>query len=88
MRTITKAALALGFVGAMAVGNPTPTRAHGFYVSGPGVYVQIHRRHRHHGYYQAPNAYYGGQHYYNRQYGCPPHWQWNSYYGKCTSNYR
>ena len=51
MRTITKAALALGFIGAMAASAFAPTKAQGVYFSGPGVEVQVgdpEWRYRHH----------------------------------------
>ena len=41
MRTVIKAALAFGFVGAMAVSAPGPAKAQGVYFSGPGVEVQV-----------------------------------------------
>jgi hypothetical protein len=41
MRTITKAALGLGFVGAMAASAFAPAKAQGVYFSGPGVEVQV-----------------------------------------------
>jgi hypothetical protein len=89
MRTIMKAALALGlalgFVGAIAVAAPGPVRAQGFYLYGPGLHVEVHRpwyrHHRHYYRYGEPYAYYGAP------YACPPHWEWNPRYGKCTSNY-
>ncbi len=51
MRTITKAALALGFIGAMAASAFAPAKAQGVYYSGPGVEVQVgdpNWRYRHH----------------------------------------
>jgi hypothetical protein len=76
MRTITKAALALGFVGAMAVGGLGPAIAQGVYFSGPGVEVQVgdpywryQRRHyRDYRYYDGSYAYSPG---YRRWNGCP-----------------
>ena len=51
MRMIAGAALALGIVGAMAVGSigtTQPAQAQGVYLSGPGVDVEVGRtRHRH-----------------------------------------
>ena len=44
MRMMTQALLALGFVGAMAVGTPVTTKAQGIYFSGPGVGVEIGNR--------------------------------------------
>ena len=46
MRTIVKAALALGFVGAMAIGSTAPVKAQGFSVNGPGIHIRV-GRHRH-----------------------------------------
>ena len=50
--TVTRTLVALGFVGAMAVGTAAPTLAQGIYFNGPGVSVGIgdrgyygHRRH-------------------------------------------
>ena len=74
MRTITKAVLALGFVGAMAVGGSGPARAQVYY-SGPGVEVRAgdpywrhHHRYRHHRYYGDAYAYAPG---YRTRNGCP-----------------
>jgi hypothetical protein len=41
MRTITKAALGLGFIGVMAASAFAPAKAQGVYFSGPGVAVQV-----------------------------------------------
>ena len=41
MRMITKAALALGFIGAMSASAFEPAKAQGAYFSGPGVEVQV-----------------------------------------------
>jgi hypothetical protein len=78
MRTITQALLALGFVGAMAIGAPLATKAQGIYFSGPGVGVEIITRpygHRHarydryydhqpyaYQYYRGPNGRYNVWH--------------------------
>ncbi|MGC1981050.1 MAG: hypothetical protein WA711_10020 [Pseudolabrys sp.] len=51
MRTITKAALGLGFIGVMAASAFAPAKAQGVYFSGPGVAVQVgdpEWRYRHH----------------------------------------
>jgi hypothetical protein len=62
MRTITKAALGLGFVGAMAASAFAPAKAQGVYFSGPGVEVQVgdpEWRYRHHRrYYRDYDGYY------------------------------
>jgi len=78
MRTITKAALALGFVGAMVagtVGTTNPAKAQGVYLSGPGVDVEVGRpwyRHRYyrHRYYD-DYAYDPGPRRYRTWNGCP-----------------
>ncbi len=79
MRTIARAALALGFVGAMAIGTTAPVTAQGFNLNGPGLNVHIgprerdyrperddqsERRDDRHGRYY---DYSGGN-------GCPPHY--------------
>ena len=80
MRTVTKAALAFGFVGTMAVSAPGPAKAQGVYFSGPGVEVQVgdpDRRYRHRRYYRdysydgGPYAYAPGYRTWN---GCPPYY--------------
>ncbi len=62
MKAITKAAAALGVLGAIAVGSAAPASA--FYVNGPGFHVWIGPHHRH--YYN-----YGGYPTWN---GCPTDW--------------
>ena len=78
MRTIIKASLALGFIGAMAVGAPGPAKAQGVYLSGPGVDVRVgdpdwryQHRYRHDRYYGGPYAYAPGYRAWN---GCPRHY--------------
>jgi hypothetical protein len=44
MKTITQALLALGFVGAMAIGSQVPASAQGVYFSSPGVSVEVGTR--------------------------------------------
>jgi hypothetical protein len=44
MRTITQALLALGFVGAMAIGTPVSSKAQSVGFFGPGVGVEITTR--------------------------------------------
>ena len=75
MRAFTKAVLTLGFAGAMAVGTvgiTSQTMAQGIYLSGPGVEVEVGRRHHHrHRYYDAyayDRGYYGRSYSWN---GCP-----------------
>jgi hypothetical protein len=86
MRTIVKAALGLGFVGAMAASAFAPAQAQGVYFSGPGVAVQVgdpEWRYRHHrGYYRdydGPYAYAPGPRY--RVRGCP--WGYSVQDGVC-----
>lgn len=81
MRTIVKTALAMGFVGAMAVGTAEPSAAQSYYYSAPGVRVYIDPygpRHK-------PRRYYRNHRYYNdygyaprrsakSSNGCPPHY--------------
>lgn len=71
MRTIIKAALALGIVGAAALATPSPSTAQVYY-GGPGVSVYIgpphyrhHRRYYRHRHYHRPRYYY-------RDYGYAP----------------
>ena len=75
MRMITKAALALGFVGAMSASAFEPAKAQGVYLSGPGVNVQVGDpdwRYRHHRRYyrdyDRSYAYAPGPRY---RHGCP-----------------
>ncbi len=58
--------MALGFVGAIAVGGAAPAAA--FYINGPGFHVRIGHHHRHYyDYYRGAEG--GGWPTYN---GCPP----------------
>jgi hypothetical protein len=59
--------IALGFVGAMALGMSSPSQAQGFYVEGPGVTFGIgqpwphdrdYRLYDRSGYYDSPGYYY------------------------------
>jgi hypothetical protein len=67
MRMLAKTAVALGFLGATAIGTTATVQAQGFYFNAPGVHVGVgahpyyHRR-----YYN----YYGGGSYN----GCRPGW--------------
>ena len=74
-RTVTKAVLALGFVGAMSASAFEPAKAQGVYYSGPGVNVQVGDpdwRYRHHRRYyrdyDRSYAYAPGPRY---RHGCP-----------------
>jgi hypothetical protein len=84
MRKITQALLALGFIGAMAIGSPVPTTAQIIQFGGPGVGIEIiirpdNQRH------PRFDRYYGGQPYASQYYrtpygryrtwnGCPPNY--------------
>jgi len=65
MRTLAKIAIALGFVGAMAIGSAAPVTAHGFH-----IWVGHHHHHywgpRYYDYY--PGRTYSGGYSWN---GCP-----------------
>jgi hypothetical protein len=68
MRTLAKTALALGFVGVMAIGGTCPVKADGFYFNPPGIHIGIGGHRHYHGgprYYD----YYPG---YGDGNGCPP----------------
>jgi hypothetical protein len=76
MRTVIKAALALGFVGAMAISASAPSRAQGAYVSGPGVDVRVgdsdwryRHRYRHYHRYGGDYAYAPGHRRHMCRYG-------------------
>jgi hypothetical protein len=67
MRTLARTAVALGFVGAMAIGTIGPVTAQGIYFNAPGVHIGVgHPYHRH--YYD----YYGGGGAWNTYNGCRP----------------
>jgi hypothetical protein len=79
MRVLTQSVLALGFVGAVAIGIPTTTKAQGVSIYGPNVEVDIGaRRYPYRRYYNPYDAYayqpYGYTRPYYRGYnfGCPP----------------
>ena len=59
MRTMTKTALALGFLSAIAIGGVAPAQA--FSIDAPGVHVHVGPHHR-----------YGGPRYYNYAPGYGP----------------
>jgi hypothetical protein len=77
MKIIMRAALALGFVGAMSLGTTAPVKAQGFYLNAPGVHIGVGVPDR---------PYYGGRRYYdyapgptygggfNTWNGCPPNY--------------
>jgi hypothetical protein len=71
MRTMAKTALALGFLGVMALGGTAPAAAQGFYLNAPGVHLRVGAPHRHYyrrpGYYNNPGYY----NYYGGGNGCP-----------------
>ncbi len=64
MRTIVKIALALGFAGAMALGNTAPAMAQGFYLNAPGIHIGVggpgyYRHYQGPRYYDYSPGYYG-----------------------------
>jgi hypothetical protein len=74
MRLLAKTALALGVLGAAALGGTGSVMAQGFYFNVPGVHVHV--GHPYHHYYRGYYDYYpgpagGGWDTYN---GCPPHY--------------
>ena len=80
MRALAKTAVALGFVGATAIGTTATVQAQGYYGYGyyPQPYYQggyyYHRHYPRYGYY---GGYYGGG-----GNGCPPGWTWQG--GNCA----
>lgn len=81
MRMITKAMIAVGFVGVMAGSASVPAGAQQIYFSGPGVGVEVTTRpyYRYRGYdaygysgYER-RSYYGRRHY-STWNGCPPNY--------------
>ena len=66
MRTLLKAAIALSFISAAAIGTTATVQAQGVYFDAPGVHVGVGGYHRHR-YYN----YYGGWRTGN---GCRPGW--------------
>jgi hypothetical protein len=84
MRTITYAALALGFVGAIAIGSSISTKAQEIIFGGPGVGIEIITRpygQRHSRY----DRYYDNQRY-AHQYIRGPNGRYNTWNG-CPPNY-
>jgi hypothetical protein len=81
MRTITKAALALGFVGAMLIGDPRPSSAQGIYFGAPGVEVDVGRPAYRQRYYRQRSYDDGAYAYAPRRYG-----RWNTFNG-CPPRY-
>ena len=63
MRTLVRTAVALGFIGATAIGTTVPVMAQGVYFNAPGVHIGVGRPYHRH-YYD----YYGGGGTWN---GCP-----------------
>jgi hypothetical protein len=69
IKTGAKTAIAIGFVGALAIGATAPAAA--FYISGPGFHVWIGHHHaRYYDYYRGPVG--GGG--WNTWNGCPPNY--------------
>ena len=50
MRTLAKTAVALGFIGATAIGTTASVQAQGFYFDAPGVHVGVGGYPYHHRY--------------------------------------
>jgi hypothetical protein len=65
MRTLARTAVALGFIGAIAIGTTAPVMAQGIYFNAPGIHIGVGHPY-HHRYYN----YYGG----GGWNGCPPDW--------------
>jgi hypothetical protein len=57
MRTLARTAVALGFVGAMAIGMTVPVMAQGIYFNAPGVHVGVGRPYHRHYYNYAGGGY-------------------------------
>ena len=82
MRTMTQALLALGFVGAMAIGTPVTTNAQGIYLPGVGVEIgPADRRYDRREYDRREYRDYNRSYAYDRRYqrnntrnGCPPNY--------------
>jgi hypothetical protein len=75
MRTLLKAAVALSFIGATAIGPTATVQAQGVYFDAPGVHVGVGDRYHHRRYYDYD--YRGGT--WN---GCPSGWTWQG--GNCA----
>jgi hypothetical protein len=77
MRKIIMAMVALGGLGAMTLGTPSPASAQGFYFDAPGVSVGVGRPwYRHHYYDPYAYGYYG----YARPYGWHRHhYRWHDW---------
>jgi len=67
MRTLIKAAVALSFISAAAIGTTATVQAQGFYLDAPGVHVGVGGYPYRHRYYN-----YGGG--WNTFNGCRPGW--------------
>lgn len=91
---------ALGVLGALAVVTDTAMARDGcgrgyywngyacvqeYYAPPPPTYYQPQPYYQAQPYYQ-PQPQYGYG--YRQPHSCPPNWEWNPKYGKCTSNYR
>jgi hypothetical protein len=72
MSTVLKAALALGFVGAMAMGTTVPVKAQGISVNVPGIHVHVGPHRHYYDRYNGGGGYYGGG--YATANGCPPNY--------------
>ncbi len=77
MHTLAKTAVALGFVGAMAIGATAPVKAQGIYLDGRGLNVQFgqpDRDYRHEGRGDRGRRYYDYSPGYGEGNGCPRHY--------------
>jgi hypothetical protein len=77
MYTLAKTAVALGFVGAMAIGATAPVHAQGVYLDGRGLNVQLgqpDRDYRHDGRGDRDRHYYDYSPGYGEGNGCPRHY--------------
>jgi hypothetical protein len=68
MRTLAKTAVALGFIGATAIGTTATVQAQGYY--GYGYYPHPYYHRHYPRYYGYQGGYYGG----GTFNGCPPGW--------------
>ncbi len=76
MHTLAKTAVALGFVGAMAIGTSVPIKAQGIYLDGRRVNVQLgqpDQGYRHGGRGDRDRRYYDYSPGYGEGNGCPRH---------------
>jgi hypothetical protein len=72
MRTLLKAAVALSFIGATAIGTTATVQAQGVYFDAPGVHVGVGDRYHHRRYYDYDRDYDRGG--WRTGNGCRPGW--------------